>query len=171
MSQCKNKNFFSEIGTFFQKDADNAIQAIINAIKAMKLTDARLGLKTKHNARTKTADKLLILLVLAFFGCKHVSDAAKDTVSRWAKTGYNTLYRMMRDGEIDWRRIMGHVAMRVLLYIDAHCEKSPEKHRCLVVDDTDIVKSGMKIEKIGKIFSHTEHRHILGFKGLLGRYR
>ena len=32
MSRCKNTNFFSEIESFFKKDADNAIQAVINAV-------------------------------------------------------------------------------------------------------------------------------------------
>ena len=152
MSQCKNRNFFSEIGTFFQKDSDNAIQAVINAMKAMKLTDHSLGLETKHNASTKTSEKLQILLVLAFLGCKHVSDSAKESVSRWISTGYNTLYRMMRECMIDWRRVMGSLAVRAIRYIDTNCGRSGERSRCLVVDDTDIAKSGMKIEKIGKIY-------------------
>ena len=167
MSRCKDTNFFSEIGTFFQKSDNRALQTILTAVRAMKLTDGSLGLDTRYNARTKTSEKVLVLLLLPFFGCRHVSHAAADWVSRWLKVGYNTLYRLMRDERVDWRRVLGTLASRTLDYIAANTERGEGRPRCLVVDDTDIAKSGMRIEKIGRVFSHTEHRHIVGFKGLL----
>lgn len=35
-----------------------------------------------------------------------------------------------------------------------------------MVDDTDYPKRGIQTEMIGKVFSHVEHKMILGFKGL-----
>ena len=42
-----------------------------------------------------------------------------------------------------------------------------KKPKCLIFDDTDIAKSGVLMEGISKIWSHKEHRHILGFKLLV----
>lgn len=167
MSRCKNTNFFSEIETFFKKDGEGAIQAMRMALKAIKLSGKIPTLETKHNARMKTSEKLMILILLPFFGCKKVSHLHHSAAGEWFSSGYNTLYRLLRDASVDWRRVLSHVSRRVLAYIGTHCESAAGGVRCLVADDTDIAKSGMKMEKIGRIFSHTQHRHILGFKGLL----
>ena len=37
---------------------------------------------------------------------------------------------------------------------------------CLMVDDTDFPKTGRRMENIGRVHSHLEHRSILGFKAL-----
>ena len=42
--------------------------------------------------------------------------------------------------------------------------------RCLIVDDTDLPKTGRRIELIGRIFSHVTRTSILGFKGLFMGY-
>lgn len=167
MSRCKYTNFFSEVETFFKKDDNNAIQAMICALKAMKLTRKIPTLETKQNARMKTSEKLMVLLLLPFFGCKDVSHLPSSQAGEWFSAGYNMLYRLMRDGSIDWRRILSLVSRRVASYIGSHCEKRGDAVRCLVADDTDIAKSGMRIEKTGRIYSHTQHRHIVGYKGLL----
>ncbi len=74
---------------------------------------------------------------------------------------------MLRKATVDWRRVLFRVSRRVASYIGSHCKCDSGSVRCLVADDTDIAKSGMKMEKIGRVYSHTQHRHILGFKGLL----
>ena len=48
MPHCKNTNFFSEIDVFFKNSEDSAIQAMITALKAINMTDKRLGLATYH---------------------------------------------------------------------------------------------------------------------------
>jgi hypothetical protein len=42
--------------------------------------------------------------------------------------------------------------------------------RCLIVDDTDLHKTGRHIELIGRIFNHVSKTSILGFKGLVMAY-
>ena len=37
---------------------------------------------------------------------------------------------------------------------------------CLMIDDTDFPKTGRRMENIGRVHSHLEHRSILGFKAL-----
>jgi len=42
--------------------------------------------------------------------------------------------------------------------------------RCLIVDDTDLPKTGRRIELIGKVFSHVTKQSVLAFKGLFLGY-
>lgn len=49
-------------------------------------------------------------------------------------------------------------------------EKSTDSHSCLIVDDTDLPKTGRCVELIGRIWSHVTNRSILGFKGLFMGY-
>lgn len=168
MPHCKNTNLFSEIEVFFQNSDNSAIQAMLNALKAIKMTDIRLGLKTYHNATVSSFEKLQNLLFLPFLGCKDISHLPNSGMV-WG-SGYNMLYRMMRLDTIDWRDVQARFNKHLLKYLDSHTEKEEGGVVCLVADDTDIAKSGRKMEHIGKVFSHTEGRHILGFKGLvLGR--
>ena len=46
--------------------------------------------------------------------------------------------------------------------------RSDHKDRttCLIVDDTDFPKTGRRMERIGRVHSHLEHKSILGFKAL-----
>ncbi|WP_256387556.1 transposase [Prevotella sp. P3-122] len=45
-------------------------------------------------------------------------------------------------------------------------EAEHDKPVCLIIDDTDAPKSGRKSELIGKVYSHIEHKTILGNKCL-----
>lgn len=38
--------------------------------------------------------------------------------------------------------------------------------RCLIADDTDLLKRGYRMELISKIYSHVTHTFNIGFKGL-----
>jgi hypothetical protein len=43
---------------------------------------------------------------------------------------------------------------------------SKSSNQCLIINDTDLPKTGFKTEMIGRIYSHVLHKSILGFKGL-----
>lgn len=56
---------------------------MISAMKAMKLIGGIPPLEAKHNALMKTPEKLIILLLLSFFGCKDVSHLPHSGASDW----------------------------------------------------------------------------------------
>lgn len=56
-------------------------------------------------------------------------------------------------------QLIGKIAVRT----DSTTSKDPV---CLIVDDSDLPKTGRRIEQIGRIFSHVTHSSILGFKAL-----
>ena len=58
---------------FLKNCEDSAIQAMINALKAINMTDKRLGLATYHNASLSSSEKLQNPVFLPFLGCKGIS--------------------------------------------------------------------------------------------------
>jgi len=113
MSRCKNTNFFSEIESSFKKDADNAILAMTNAMKAIRLTGKIPTLETKFNARMKMSEKPAVLLLLPFYGCKGQSHLPHSAVADWFSAGYNMHYRLLRDTKVGWRKVLSLVSRRV----------------------------------------------------------
>jgi hypothetical protein len=75
-------------------------------------------------------------------------------------------YRFMNDGNIKWRKLLYAMNLQLLRKISRSTEAKHDKPVCLIIDDTDAPKSGRKSELIGKVFSHLEHKTILGYKCL-----
>ena len=91
ISKGKNKNFLSEIESFFPKKSDSAIQAITRAIKAMKFIGRIPTLKTKHNASVKTSEKLVSFRVQ---GCVSSWDfAGRQMAQGWLQHAVPSLER------------------------------------------------------------------------------
>ena len=61
--------------------------------------------------------------------------------------------------------------MRLLKTTAVNSEpQETEVTRCLIIDETDLHKTGRRIELIGRIFNHVSKTSILGFKGLVMAY-
>lgn len=71
----------------------------------------------------------------------------------------------MANPNVDWRRAMWHVSLQLWNSIQVRSDHKCEDV-CLILDDTDHKKTGRKIEKIGRVHSHLEHKAVLGFKCL-----
>ena len=56
--------------------------------------------------------------------------------------------------------------LQLLRKISRSTEAEHDKPVCLIIADTDAPKSGRKSELIGKVFSHIQHKSILGYKCL-----
>ena len=71
MSHSKNTTIIEEIGVFFQKSTNNAMQRILDVQNGIKMNDRVLGLHTECNARRNTSDKVVLLTLFPFFGVKN----------------------------------------------------------------------------------------------------
>jgi hypothetical protein len=74
-------------------------------------------------------------------------------------------YRFMEQDGIDWRNLVYTLSLRLYNKVIVRSD-SKSSTQCLIIDDTDLPKTGFKTEMIGRIYSHVLHRSILGFKGL-----
>jgi len=60
--------------------------------------------------------------------------------------------------------------MQLIRKVENNSELNNSNPRCLIIDDTDLPKTGRQIELIGEIYSHVTHMVNLGFKGLFMGY-
>ena len=77
------------------------------------------------------------------------------------------LYSFMSQDNIDWRNIIYRITVK--LSSNVTCRQDYKKSTLpsvLIADDTDLPKSGLHIESIGKIFSHVHQNCILCYKML-----
>ena len=64
----------------------------------------------------KTSEKLMVLLLLPFFGCKDVSHLPYSAAGGCFSAGYNMLYRLLREATMGWRRVLSCVSRRTGKY-------------------------------------------------------
>ena len=77
----------------------------------------------------------------------------------------DVFYEFLNDGRTDWRKLMYHIACQLWTKVIIRSDHRSDD-TCLMIDDTDFPKTGRRMENIGRVHSHLEHRSILGFKAL-----
>lgn len=164
----KDTNYFSEIGNFFKgNDATSAINAVNDVISSLKMTEKRLfEEKSKRNCKFTQLQILQLLLLFPCFMIKNAFNYSASSLYQIAECGKDVFYRFLSKENHDWRKILMVITSQLWRNAQASSERDIKNPVCLMVDDTDYPKQGMHAEMIGKVFSHVEHKMILGFKGL-----
>ena len=149
----KDRHIISEIRGFFaESDNTKAIQGVMNVMDHIQITQRQMGFAKAENCKF-TAEQIFRLAVLfPFFSIKTAADYADSTLGKLFSCKKDSFYRLMDDGRIDWRRIIYSINRQLI--------------GCLILDDTDLPKRGMKADGLGKVFSHTAMKRILGFKAM-----
>ena len=99
-------------------------------------------------------------------GVKNAYNYSKSALGSVLDCGKDLFYRVLTETSIDWRKILCSSTKRLWSKIQSEGSAGGDGIRCLMVDDTDFPKRGSHTEAIGKVFSHVEHRMVLGFKAL-----
>ena len=70
--------------------------------------------------------------------------------------------------QMDWRRLMNHFTLRYMCLLRKYGE-APQSGTttCVIIDDTVLEKSGVRMEGVSRVFDHIEGRCVLGYKLLL----
>jgi len=168
MPKLESTNIFSEISTFFrEKDDDKAIRTIMDVAKHLKLSAKTLDLESRWNCKYTRLQVFELLLLFPFFMVKNAFRYTDSTLAKVVPCKKDVFYRFMENGSLDWRMILYRINRqllgKILMRDDSAKSKEPV---CLIIDDTDLPKTGAKIEKMGRIFSHVTHSSLLGFKAL-----
>jgi hypothetical protein len=79
----------------------------------------------------------------------------------------NTLYRLANNKLINWISILLSFARQYLRIVREKGENDEKSPKCFVMDDTTLAKSGKTFEGISKVFDHTKHQFLFGFKLLV----
>ena len=77
-------------------------------------------------------------------------------------------YSYLSQDNLNWRKVIYRITNRLVKRVvirDDH--KKSRLPKVLIADDTDLPKTGMHMESIGKIFSHVHQKCTLGYKTLM----
>lgn len=168
MLRNKDTIILSEINSFFTS-SEKAMETIFSFICSLRFSDKIFGFPQANNLTFSNHSKLILLLLFPFFEIKTAWHYADSALHRFLWCGKDVFYRLMNDCSIDWRNLSYSITMQLIGKVQRNSEQSSSP-RCLIIDDTDLPKTGRRIELVGKIFSHVSHTSNLGFKGLFMGY-
>lgn len=167
MPMHKVTKFLSEISTFFKKsDSDHAMFAIMDVIKGIRMNEWTLfGRKSRCNSKYSLLQVFQLLLVCPCFMIRNPFNIYGSPLGGKLGCRKDVFYEFLNDGRTDWRKLMCHIVCQLWTKVIIRSDHKSDD-TCLMVDDTDFPKTGRRMENIGRVHSHLEHRSILGFKAL-----
>lgn len=166
MQQTKDIKSLSELPTRCSQNKDLVITIFNSAIKGFDLSGIYKILSCCKSKGIPVGDIFKTLFLLPFIDVSNIRNLFicgyhKDIVCK-----KDAFYEFLNNPKIDWRRILMLFSKQFLKIVD---KKSVDtaiqaKHKVLIVDDTISLKTGKKIEFIGKVFDHSKHAYSLGMK-------
>jgi len=136
----------------------------MSVMECINIRPSQIGTEKKENCKYTNVQVLNLLMLFPFFVVRNAYQYSGTSLSRLFSCEKDMFYRFMNDGNVKWRKLLYAMNLQLLRKISRSTETPHDKSVCLIIDDTDAPKSGMKSELIGKIFSHIEHRMKLGYK-------
>lgn len=180
MLYSKSNKILSEISYFFKEkntDQEKVSYHLLSFMKSMPSSIIRkhLPIKTAHNAKYSNYDLFNISILMAGVGIENVKGYLGSFLQSIFKAEKDTFYRFEKCENINWLKIQYAVAREIKKRTDEIQpepidDKRTEEYTCLILDDSDTLKTGRKIERISKVFSHTTRRNVLGQKTLTLAY-
>ena len=121
--------------------------------------------------KIKGFDSLSIIQFLAclpLMGLYTIGGIYPSEYSNFVLCKKDVFYRLKNNPNIPWRKLMYSIARRFFkLSQPALLKGDTESPKYFIFDDTDVEKTGQKIEGVGRIHSHVRHASILGYKVLV----
>ena len=138
----------------------------MRVMECINIRPKQIGTEKKENCKFTNVQVLNLLMLFPFFVVRNAYPYSGSSLSRLFSCEKDMFYRFMNDGNVKWRKLLYAMNLQLLRKISRSTEALHDKPVCLIIDDTDAPKSGRKCELIGKVFSHIEHKTILGYKCL-----
>jgi len=164
----KDTTILSEINNFFTS-SEKSIETVFSTLCSLKLSESQFFIKEEQNNVYKNTDKLLILLLFPLFKIKSGYDRPTLALYSIISYGKDVFYRLLNHPTINWCSLHYVISKKLITQVATKTDQN-NAPRCLIIDDTDLPKTGRCIELIGKIYSHVSHRSILALKGLFMAY-
>lgn len=162
----KNRHIIGELQAFFtNNDASKAINSTSAIMNSIRIQSKVIGSVKNPNCKFTCLQVLQLLVLFPFFSVKNAANYSSSSLGKLFACHKDMFYRFMNDGNVNWRRIIYSV-FRQLYSRVSHKTMAKSDVKCIIIDDTDLPKTGFKTEKIGKVFSHTQMKSILGFKAM-----
>ena len=165
----KFTNIPSDIRSFFsEKRRSVVMNAFTCLLEDINLDCRSLGGIKRENCRLTNLQVFQILVLFPFFAIKGYSHYAGSALNRIFGGRKDLFYSYLSQDNLNWRKVIYRITNRLVKRVvirDDH--KKSRLPKVLIADDTDLPKTGMHMESIGKIFSHVHQKCILGYKALM----
>ena len=166
----KSTTIVSEVKDFFTS-SEKAIYTVLAILSSLTLSEKHLGIESRCNNKHKNINKLLLVVMFPFFEVKDSWHYGQSSLYPAFSCGKDVFYRLLNDFSIPWRKISYKLTIQLIgKTTDKNKEEIDKLPRCIIVDDTDLPKTGRRMELIGKVFSHVTQKSVLAFKGLFLGY-
>ena len=107
------------------------------------------------------------LFVLRFIDMKNIQQLMYSGFSADLSCKKDVFYDFLKNPKIDWRNTLELFNKQFRKIVAKKGDKTEtDSPNCLILDDTQIDKTGKVIEFIGKVYDHCTHRYTLGMKVL-----
>ena len=159
----------SEIRSFFsEKRRSSTMDAFTKLVENINLDSRSLGGIKRENCQLTNLQVFQILLLLPFFAVKGFSHYGSSVLHSMFGGKKDVFYSFMSQDSINWRKLIYRINNWLITKVVVRNDhKKSHLPTVLIADDTDLPKTGLHMEAIGKIFSHVHQRCILGYKALM----
>jgi len=152
MLPSKDTTILLEINNFFTS-SEKAIETVFSTLCSLKLSESQFFIKGKSNNTYKNTDKLLLMLLFPLFKVKSGYDYKTSALYSIVLCGKDVFYRLLNNPTINWRKLHYVISKKLIKQCASKTEPT-DTPRCLIIDATDLPKTGRCIELIGKIYSN-----------------
>lgn len=126
-----------------------------------------IGGSRARNAKFASKAIFELLILLPFLNIPNIAGYANTAIAALFGGKKDVLYDFAKREETNWRRFNNCIFRQLLAKIRCRTDhKTSQAPTVLIVDDTDIRKTGRKIELVGKVFSHVKNTYTLGYKAM-----
>ena len=134
-------------------------------LESLNLDNRSLGGLKRENCQLTNLQVFQILLLLPFFAIKGFSHYDGSVLCRMFGGKKDILYSYLSQDNVNLRNVVYRITNWLLTKVTVRQDhKKSLLPTVLIADDTDLPKTGMHMESIGKIFSHVFQRCILSYK-------
>jgi hypothetical protein len=157
----------SEVKEIIKKDGDSVPDNIIDVFRNFMASKKVQEFGRVKKRGVSSVNILLTLLLMGFNEIKSVRALFLSGLYKISSGEKDVYYRLKNNENIDWRKLLYSIAKRFIFLVDKYGNRDSikkDKITAFVADDTVIAKTGEKIEHIGKVFDHTSHGMVVGFK-------
>ena len=165
----KDRKIVSELKDFFTENGCGlGIQRLMNVLGTINITEKQIAFEKKPNCKFTCSQVINTLILFPFFSIKNVANYCGSSLNSLFDCKKDMFYRTLSNERIDWRHVVRYVIRKLLRGIEVRTDsRNSESPVCMIVDDTDMPKTGKKGEMLGRVYSHVNNRgSILGHKGL-----
>ena len=112
------------------------------------------------------AEQILAMMVFRILG-ETIGFMSKTKFYDILEVGKNCFYRLLARPEMDWRILLLSMARRFQNIVRKEKAEEINAHKCYIIDDTTVSKTGLHFEGLSRVFDHVLSKCVLGYKLLI----